>query len=125
MMNRVAHYIYIYTFVVLMIVLRPYLAYQISTRSEFARDPEQVSRLLQRLVKKKESHIDDNDEAMELIQASSIEIALPLLFVLILRRRLSWLLSQLSGVSLNWSRNTVFQVSPSNNYYQLISRLQI
>ncbi|HEY0245054.1 MAG TPA: hypothetical protein VGC01_05785 [Mucilaginibacter sp.] len=125
MLNRVAHYIYIYAFVVFMILMRPYLAYQISTHPEFARDPEQVTRLLQRLVKKKESHVDDNNEAMELVQANSIQIVLPLLFVLILRRRLSWLLSLLSGANLNWSRNTVFQVSPSNNYYQLISKLQI
>jgi len=106
--------------------LRPYLAYQISMQGgAFARDPEQVSRLLQRLVKKKESHIDDNDEAMELVSASDIEIVLPVVLLLVLRRRLAWLLALLNEATINWRRSTVSRVFPPTNYLALISRLQV
>jgi hypothetical protein len=126
MAKQFAHALSIYAFVVLMILLRPYVAYQISMQGgQLARDPEQVSRLLQRLVKKKESHIDDNDEAMELVRATDIEIVLPVVLLLLFRRRLAWLLALLNETTINWKRTTVFQVSPPTNYLQLISRLQV
>ena len=125
MTKSFAQYISVYIFVVLMILLRPYLAYQISMKNEFARDPERVSRLLQRLVKKKEWHIDDREEAIELISASDVEIVLPVLLLLLLCRRLSWLFSSLADAAENLYRSTVFQVSPANHYYQLLSSLRI
>jgi hypothetical protein len=126
MKRQVAHKLFLYTFVVLMILLRPYIAYKISMQGgEFARDPDRVARILSRLVKKKESHVHDTEEAIELIMATDVEIILPALLLLTLRRRLSWLLSILSVSADDLKRSTIFQVSPSNHYYRLISRLQI
>jgi hypothetical protein len=126
MARALAYRLAVYTFVVFMILLRPYSAYYIAMQGgQLARDPDQVSRLLQRLVKKKEWHIDDHEETMELLQENNVEITLPVLLLLFFRRRLSWLHALLNETALNWKRSTIFQVSPPTNYLQLISRLQV
>jgi len=125
MTKQFARYMILYAFVVLMILLRPYLAYQISMKSEFAGNTELVNRLLQRLVKKKEWHTDQKEEAMDLIRATDIEIVVPVLLLLLLSRRLSWLLSSLIAAAINLWRNTLFKISPADNYYRLLSKLQI
>lgn len=109
-----------------MILLRPYVAYQISAKNgSLARDPDQVSRILQRLIKKKETHMEDRDEAMELIQATDPKFILPFVFIVLLSRRIGWLLSLFEETITSGIQSTVFQVSPTNQHYRLISRLQI
>jgi len=88
-------------------------------------EPETVTNLFQRLIKKRDSHTEDFIEANDLYQVTDAEIILPLLFVIFLRRRASWLFSVLSGNNLRRQPATVFQVSPCNHLYQRISRLQI
>lgn len=114
-----------YAFVVLMILLRPYSAYKISSRGGFANDPEAITRILNRLVKKKETHIDDMDEAMELSQSGNIEIILPVAILLFFRRNLIRLADLLFGPKESLFYSTVFQVRPDNAFYQRTSRLRI
>lgn len=115
----------IYTFAVVMICLRPFLAYEMSSRGDFAKDPNRVFRMLQRLVKKKEFHEDDALEAAELSRSGASQSMLPLIPVLTLLLGALWLRSYLFGANLNWKRNTVFRVDPGNRYFEQISCLQI
>ena len=123
--QKLSHRMFIYIFAVFMILLRPFFAYHVSQTGGFAGDPTRVYNLLQRLVKKKEFHAEDADEAADLIRATEIEIILPVLILFILRRRTDWLHSYLFGSNINWNLRTVFQVTPTNQYYGVISRLQI
>jgi len=123
--QRLSHSLLIYTFAVFMILLRPFFAYHVSQTGGFAGDPTRVYNLLQRLVKKKEFHAEDADEAADLIRATEIEIIVPVLILFILHRRADWLHSYLLGSNINWKLSTVFQVTPTNQYYEVISRLQI
>ncbi len=124
MAKRVSPNVLVYTFAVLMILLRPYCAYQMSTSGSFDKDPDAITRLLQRLIKKKEKHSEDFDEATELIQCAENNITPPFIKVTLLRQRAAWLLSVLS-FNMNRSGNNVFRLFISNNYLLRISRLRI
>jgi len=113
-----------FMFAVFMILLRPFLTYEMTMPGKI-NEPETVTNLFQRLIKKRDSHTEDFIEANDLYQVTDAEIILPLLFVIFLRRRASWLFSVLSGNNLRRQPATVFQVSPCNHLYQRISRLQI
>ncbi|WP_114937791.1 hypothetical protein [Mucilaginibacter endophyticus] len=113
-----------YTFAVLMILLRPFCAYRISMNSLLVKDPNRMLASLQRVIKKKETHAEAAEDAAEITADGSI-VMLPLLFVLLTRFNLSWLLSRLKWNKLNSRFSTIFQVSPSNDYYCWISRFQI
>lgn len=91
----------------------------------YSNNPGRIYSLLQRLVKKKETHADDYDEAAEILQSTELEIILPFVLLALFNRKAAWLLSLLLPVSINWDRNTIFRVFAPNQYYQLISRLQI
>jgi hypothetical protein len=123
--QRLSHSLLIYTFAVFMILLRPFFAYHVSQTGGFAGDPARVYNLLQRLVKKKEFHAEDADEAADLVRATEIEIILPVLILFILGRRKDWLHSYVFGSYINWKLSTVFRVTPTNQYYQVVSKLQI
>ncbi|WCT14344.1 hypothetical protein [Mucilaginibacter jinjuensis] len=126
MNQRLSHNMLIYTFAVLMILMRPFFAYHISQTGGFAGDPTRVYNLLQRLVKKKEFHAEDADEAADLINATEVKVILPLVFILLqLRRYAGWLYALLVGSNTSNNYSTVFQVCPCNCYYQRISKLQI
>jgi hypothetical protein len=111
-----------YLFAVFMILLRPLITYEMTMQGKI-NEPESVNNLFQRLIKKKDSHTEDFIETTNLDQVTA-EVILPLLFVIFLRRRASWLFSLLSG-NLSGQPATMFQVSPCNQLYQRISRLQI
>jgi Na+/H+ antiporter NhaC len=127
MNQRLSHNMLIYTFAVFMILMRPFFAYHISQTGGFANDPTRVYNLLQRLVKKKEFHAEDADEAADLIRATEIEVILPVVFLILqLRRRAGWLYALLFGSNTDSNNySTTFQVCPCNSYYQRISKLQI
>jgi hypothetical protein len=55
-MNRQTFNNIIFGLSVIMILLRPFIAYQISIQSSFTKDPQKVISLLQRLIKKKDEH---------------------------------------------------------------------
>ncbi|WP_216848927.1 hypothetical protein [Pedobacter sp. L105] len=104
--------------------MRPFFAYEVSKGGALVTGPKRTFSLFQRAVKKKETHAD-NDDA-EIIQLVDNQFVLPSVLLVLLRRQASWLFSLLFiRVNVNWKRNTVFQVCPSNQYFQLISRLQI
>jgi hypothetical protein len=113
-----------YLFAVSMILLRPFLTYEMTMQGKI-NSTEAVNNLFQRLIKKKDSHSGDFIESTDLFQSSEVEVILPLLFVIFLRRKASWLVSFMSGNNLKLQIATVFQVMPCNDYYQRISRLQI
>jgi len=125
MAKRISPNLLVYTFAVLMILLRPYFAYQMSLKGAFSKDADAVTRILQRLIKKKENHSEDANEAAEINQAEPAEFILPFILLAVLRRHTAWLLSLLAELKVNGKRNTVFRISPTNDYFQLISRLQI
>jgi hypothetical protein len=127
MNQRLSHNLLIYTFAVFMILLRPFFAYHVSQTGGFANDPNRVYNLLQRLVKKKEFHTEDASEAADLINATEVEVILPVVFILLqFRRRAEWLYALLFGSNTsNSNYNTIFQVCPCSCYYQRISKLQI
>jgi len=125
MIKGLSYNLIIYTFVVFMVLLRPFCAYRISMNDTYSNNPGRIYSLLQRLVKKKETHADDYDEAAEILQSTELEIILPFVLLALFNRKAAWLLSLLLPVSINWDRNTIFRVFAPNQYYQLISRLQI
>lgn len=114
-----------YSFLVFMFLMRPFMVYQASNTGRFATDPDRVFSMFQRVGKKKENHADDTNEAADISKSKDAEAILPFVFLTLIRRQLSWILSLFADSKINWKRNTVFQVSPSNQYYQLISRLQL
>ena len=114
-----------YTFLVVMFLMRPFFSYQLSANGTFLNEHARLMSMFQRVVKKKETHIEDSNECDEIIRAIDVEIVLPFVLLILLRRQAGWLLSLLSASTIDWRRNTIFQVSPSNQYFQLISRLQI
>jgi hypothetical protein len=113
-----------YLFAVLIILVRPFVVYEMTLEGKI-KEPAAINALLQRLIKKKENHAEGFAEASDLIQATEVEIILPLLFVIYLRRKASWLFSFLTSAGSDKEVNTIFQVSPTNDFYQRISRLQI
>lgn len=115
----------IYTFTVFMILLRPFCAYYMTTKGEFASDPDKVSRILQRLIKKKETHEQDGIEAMEFQQAEEIKILLPVKLLLLLQQQAGWLMALLFDALTLPKRTAVAFISPTNHYLKLISRFQI
>jgi|GEM_PF-3165798 len=121
--QRFSNSVIFYSFLVLVFLMRPFFAYEVSKGGALVTGPNHVFSLFQRAVKKKETHADHDDA--EIIQLADVQYILPLVFIALLRRQISWLFSLLFSASINWKRNTIFQVCPSNQYFQLISRLQI
>jgi len=81
--------------------------------------------MFQRVVKKKDNPIADVMEAAELCRATDADIVLPVIFLALIRRQIAWLFALLRTAAVNWTMNTIFMVCPSNQYFRLISRLQI
>ncbi len=126
MKPKLTYHLTIYLFAVIMILLRPFFAYQMSERGAFQHDPVRVYQLLQRLIKKKELHAEDAAEANEIVQSDKKQIILPLLVAFIFSRRpLAWLLTALSSISKHLERHTLFEVCPTNRYHRLIAKFQI
>lgn len=125
MTYRFSHTLIFYTFLVVMFLLRPFMSYQLSINGVYANEHDHLIGMFQRVAKKKETHADDASEAECSTQAPDIEFILPFILVVLLRQQAAWLLSLLSDAKVNWRRNTIFQVCPSNHYYQFISRFQI
>lgn len=73
MCKRTGHII-LFSFGLLMVLLRPFMAYQISSRADFSRDPQKVHSLLQRLIKKKDDH---HGELSELFAIERAQIKIP------------------------------------------------
>ena len=118
--QRFSNRVIFYSFLVLIFLMRPFFAYEVSKAGALVTGPKRVFSLFQRAVKKKETHAD-NDDA-EIIQLVDNQFILPSVLLVLLRRQASWLFSLLFiRVNVNWKRNTVFQVCPSNQYFQLIS----
>jgi len=71
-MSRRKYRIILFSFGVMMILVRPFMAYQLSTTSDFGKDPQRIYNLLQRLVKKKDDHhADDNELTAVLTQGEA------------------------------------------------------
>lgn len=78
MTSRNAIRVFIFSFTVLIVLLRPYAAYQISMRPDIANDPVKVNSLLQRLIKKKDDHHMVIDEAMAAVISPKTARLLPI-----------------------------------------------
>lgn len=121
--QRFSNRVIFYSFLVLVFLMRPFMAYEAAKAGVLVTGPQHMFSMFQRAVKKKETHAD-NDDA-DNVQIADVQFILPFVLVVLLRRQLSWLFSLLFSANINWKRNTIFQVCPSNQYFQLISRLQI
>jgi len=117
--------LHIYIFAVFMFLLRPYLAYEITSADTAVKGSGSTFQSLQTFVKKKETHAEDSDQLADAIQSSTTKEILPLVLLMFLSRRTKWFLSLLSNLKIDLKHSTVFQISPTNHYYQRISRLQI
>lgn len=70
-------YLLIFTFAVIALLLRPFLAYQIAARQHLTDNPAAMNSLLQRLIKKKDDHHTKTDEYLAAIQRSDKRLPRP------------------------------------------------
>jgi hypothetical protein len=84
MTSRNSIHILIFSFAVLMVLLRPYAAYRMSMSCDLAGDPVKVNNLLQRLIKKKEEHHAVADENLEAVIPAKAAKSLPAVLLLFL-----------------------------------------
>jgi len=63
MSKRTSHII-LFGFCVLMMLARPYLAYQMCSKDAIKKDPQKAFTILQRLVKKKDDHYQHAEQAI-------------------------------------------------------------
>lgn len=112
----------IFTFAVLMVLLRPYAAYRISMRADFATNSTKVNSLLQRLIKKKEEHHSSEADHINAVSPSKTIMPLPVLLLLFLASKFIFLLTAVKKYS---KSNTIFQISPPDKYYLRLSKIQL
>src|ERR1700712_2289877 len=84
MISKNSYQILLFSFAVLMVLLRPYTAYRISMRSDIASDPVKINSLLQRLVKKKDDHHISMADHTEVIVPLKSSVPLITFLVLLL-----------------------------------------
>jgi hypothetical protein len=114
--------IFIFTFVVLMVLLRPYAAYQISSRADMASNPVKVNNLLQRLVKKRDEHHTAALGDFSAVQPSKSTFVLPVVLTLFYGNVLLLAFTVFKRYRLV---DTVFYAFPFQNYLKLLSKFQI
>jgi hypothetical protein len=108
-----------------MILLRPYAAYQLSTRANISSDPMKVQALLQRLIKKKDEH----HEAQELLgtenRSPRFIFISPVLPVNNLAHFFCSFFFFLTILTFCRQAVAAFYICPENHRYRLISCFQI
>ncbi|SDD35176.1 hypothetical protein SAMN05216464_101497 [Mucilaginibacter pineti] len=83
-MNRQRHFqVLVFSFALLVVLLRPYAAYRIARRSDMAKDPVKANSLLQRLIKKKDEHHALADNDLIAVQQPKTGQILPIRFLFI------------------------------------------
>lgn len=75
-MNRKTVNIWVFGIGVLMLLVRPYLVYQLSGYSQVGKNPVKAT-LLQRLIKKKDDHFEWHDKATLEVQGQGYSFRMP------------------------------------------------
>jgi hypothetical protein len=119
--KKVVH-ILIFSFAVLMVLLRPYAAYQISKHADLASDPVKTNNFFQRLIKKRDEHHTVEASKFTVVQQLKIALATPVTLISFSRKPFAL---SLTGLKQYCRCNTVFHICPQNNYYRKISKFQI
>jgi hypothetical protein len=79
--NSRAFHIVLISFGVLMLLARPFLVYGIAAQRSYAGNPQKVSNLFQRLIKKKEDHHDMTEIAFAEAKQSYVRFRMPVRFI--------------------------------------------
>jgi hypothetical protein len=124
-MDRKAWNIFIFTVGVLMLLLRPYMIYQLTKQSNLRNDPVNVYNLLQRLVKKKDEHHETAEVADLQSRQSKTTFRLPVSWVHILRSFIDPIVALLSLSGILATMSVLLRARPDNHRYRLISCFQI
>lgn len=111
----------VFTIGVIMLLLRPYIIYQL-TQKTAANDPAKTYRLLQRLVKKKEDHHEFTETAATVTQRSRFSFQ-PV--VLRIKAALYSLASVFTFLSLMLQAVSYCRIAPQNHRYRLVSCFRI
>ncbi len=116
MIRKKALQILILSVAVIMVLLRPYAAYQLSNHADLAADPRKTYDLVQRLIKKKQDH------HATIKRRTKVDIALPVI-------RLLFNIKQIPFITAGFKRQqqitTIFHLTVKNKPYLLLSRLQV
>jgi hypothetical protein len=124
-MNRRVNCILIFALGTMMLLLRPYMIYQLTQKNALTNDPVKAYSLLQRLVKKKDEHHEFTEVMATVNQRLKFSFRLPIVgvkaFLACIGVFLSFLFTKITQISVF----SIFQIRPENHQYRLISRFQI
>jgi hypothetical protein len=123
MINKRTTDIIIFSIAVLLLLLRPFVVYQIAETPKFSGDPVAANSLLQRLIKKKDDHHSTGIQeylAFQLADKKKRPL-LPRYITLnnVSNRNGSFTVSAILG------QPTIFKVCSPDKYYCLLSKFQI
>jgi hypothetical protein len=120
MRNNRRTYLLIFTLAVTAVLLRPFLAYQLTESQKLTKDPVALNSLLQRLIKKKDDHhyADNRELAAAAYQQRNL-LPPPQLKKTQFDRHRSIAVVILSA------QNTVFKISPGLRCYALHAQFRI
>ena len=124
-MNKRVYSILIFVLGTMMLLLRPYMIYQLTQKNALANNPVKAYSLLQRLVKKKDEHHEFTEVMATVNRRSKFSFQLPIIWVKAFWACIGTFLSFLSIKITQISIFSVFQIRPENHQYRLISRFQI
>lgn len=124
-MNKRVYSILIFALGTMMLLLRPYLIYQLTQKNALTNNPVKVYSLLQRLVKKKDEHHEFTEIMATVNQRSKFLFQLPIVWVKAFLACIGAFSSFLSAKITQISVFSVFQIRPENHQYRLVSRFQI
>ena len=113
----------IFTFAVLIVLCRPFIAYNLAASPKFPKEPSKMVSLMRGLVKKKNEHASEPEEIVE-ARISKKYFPIRLLFLLLFNK-VFWALSLAVAIPFALRRRTLFHISPTNHYYRYICKFQV
>jgi hypothetical protein len=124
-MNKRVFRVLIFALGTMMLLLRPYMIYQLTQKKAQANNPVKVYSLLQRLVKKKDEHHELTEVTATVNQRSKFSFQLPIAWVKAFLACIGALLCFLYTKVIRTSVFSAFQIRPENHQYRLISSFRI
>ncbi|WP_183558706.1 hypothetical protein [Mucilaginibacter sp. SP1R1] len=117
--------IFIFTLGVIMLLLRPYVIYQVIHQSSVSKDPIKTNYLMQRLVKKKDELQSVTDETAVEVKRFKVSFNLPMLLLNVFIPAFLSLRLLIMRINVKSLRSSVFQISPENHCYLKQLRFQV
>lgn len=111
-----------FSFAILMVLLRPYAAYRITSQAGFIKDPVKINNMLQRLVKKKDEHHAAVNDDMIIVQNQRTGRMLPFILLLFSPSLLSFIAA---GIKCFRAAFSAIFIHSYNKQYLLLARLRI